>query len=269
MEFKIKTKSHPNMPKYADVEFSLAKKFAESIKEELGDFLKSVILFGSSARQERTVHEKDIDVLMIVNDLTAILTPEVIEAYRVITENTASKISKRMHITTMKLTNFWDYVRNGDPIIVNMLRDGIPLHDTGFFEPAQNLLFQGRISPTKESIWAYHARAPNTILNSEWHIIQAVLDLYWAVIDSAHSALMKQGETPASPALIADLMEQKLVKRKMLEEKYVHVMRNFYKLMKMITHREIMEVKGEEYDRYFKIADDFVKRMRKLIEHGK
>ena len=43
-------------------------------------------------------------------------------------------------------------------------------------------------------------------------------------------------------------------------------MRNFYKLMKMITHREIKEIKGEEYDRNFKIAEDFVQRMRKFIE---
>jgi hypothetical protein len=43
-------------------------------------------------------------------------------------------------------------------------------------------------------------------------------------------------------------------------------MRHFYNLMKMITHREIQEIKGEEYDKYFKAAEDFVKRMRKFIE---
>jgi hypothetical protein len=64
-------------------------------------------------------------------------------------------------------------------------------------------------------------------------------------------------------------MEQKLVKRKMLEHKYVAVMRNFYRLMKMVTHREIVEIKGEEFDRYYKTAEDFVHRMRRLIEHGK
>ncbi len=266
MEFKIKTKSHPNQPKYADVEFNLAKKFAQEIQKELGDFLKSVVLFGSSARQEKTVHEKDIDILMIVNDLTAILSPEVIEAYRVITENTAAKVSKRMHITTMKLTNFWDYVKNGDPIIINMLRDGIPLHDTGFFEPAQNLLFQGRISPTKESVWAYYTRAPNTLLSAEWHIMQATLDLYWAVIDSAHAALMKQGETPATPAHVADLIEQKLVKRKLTHKKYADTAKFFYELSKKITHKELRDVTGKQFDEYQKQAKEFVNEMRRIVE---
>jgi len=61
-------------------------------------------------------------------------------------------------------------------------------------------------------------------------------------------------------------LEEKLVKKKLLEHKYVATMRHFYKLMKMITHREIEEIKGEEYDRYYREAEDFVQRMRQFIE---
>jgi len=96
--------------------------------------------------------------------------------------------------------------------------------------------------------------------------LQATLDLYWAVIDAAHAALMRHGEIPPTPEHVADLLEQKLVKKKLLEHKYVTIMRHFYKLMKMITHREVKEIKGEEYDKYFKSAEDFVKRMREFVE---
>jgi uncharacterized protein (UPF0332 family) len=102
--------------------------------------------------------------------------------------------------------------------------------------------------------------------NSKWHLIQATLDLYWAVIDAAHAALMQHGEIPPTPEHVADLLEQKLVKKKLLEHKYVSIMRHFYKTMKMITHREVKEVKGEEYDKYYKAAEDFVNRMREFIE---
>ncbi|MBI2660346.1 hypothetical protein HYX07_04250, partial [Candidatus Woesearchaeota archaeon] len=61
----------------------------------------------------------------------------------------------------------------------------------------------------------------------------------------------------------------KLVKTRMLEHKYVIIMRNFYRLMKMVTHREIVEIKGSEFDHYFRVAEDFVQRMKKIIEHGK
>ncbi|MBI2151410.1 hypothetical protein HYU21_01645 [Candidatus Woesearchaeota archaeon] len=43
-------------------------------------------------------------------------------------------------------------------------------------------------------------------------------------------------------------------------------MNNFYHLSKKITHREIKEIKGEEYELYYKDADEFVRRMKKLVE---
>ena len=64
-------------------------------------------------------------------------------------------------------------------------------------------------------------------------------------------------------------MEEKLVRKKLIEHKYVATMRQFYHLMKMVTHREIVEIKGEEFDRYYRTADDFVARMRRFIEYGK
>lgn len=265
MEFKLKQRAHPNQNRYAD-DFPIAKKFAEEMKKELGDFLKSVVLFGSSARPERTFREKDIDILMIVNDLTAIMNKEVIEAYRIITENTASKISKRLHITTMKLTSFWDYVRNGDPIIVNMLRDGMPLYDTGFFEPAQQLLFDGRISPSKESMLAYFTRAQGIVANSQEHLIQACLDLYWAVSDSAHAVLIKLGGLPPMPSKLADELNEKLVKKKLISKKYSDIMKTFYDLNKKIIHREINSVAGKQYEQYLEMAKDFVNEMKKIIE---
>jgi len=128
------------------------------------------------------------------------------------------------------------------------------------------LLIQGRIRPTKESVWTYFGRAPRTIINSKWHIMQAALNLYWAVIDSAHAALMHMGEIPPTPEHVDDLLRERLVKKKLLEEKYAETMNKFYKLMKKITHREIREIHGSEYERLLKEADDFVKRMKEFIE---
>jgi hypothetical protein len=43
-------------------------------------------------------------------------------------------------------------------------------------------------------------------------------------------------------------------------------MRNFYRLSRMILHREIKDIKGEEFDRYYNDANDFVERIKKFIE---
>ena len=101
MEFKVHSKKHPNVPKYPSTDFDFAKKFADTMHKEMGDFVKAVVLFGSTAREERPLYgERDIDVLIIINDLTLIMSNEVVQSYRVITEKVASKVSKRLHITT-------------------------------------------------------------------------------------------------------------------------------------------------------------------------
>jgi len=266
VDFKISTRKHPNTTRYSKDEHTVAKQFADRVKKELGEFLKSVILFGSSARAEKAHRTRDIDVLMIIDDLTMILSPEVVEAYRVITENVARKTSRRLHINTLKLTSFWDYVRHADPVAVNMLRDGIPLIDVGVFEPVQMLLFQGKIKPTRESIYTYYTRAPATLKNSEWHILQACLDLYWAVIDAAHAALMKVGEVPTAPKNVARLIESKLVKKKLAPKRCTKTMDFFYELSKKITHREIAKIPGKKYDEYRKEAEEFIRHMKHVIE---
>ena len=267
MKFRVHQRKHPNEQKYPGTDFQLAKKFSSLIVNEIQDFVKSIVLFGSATRKEKhSSRAADIDILIIIDDLSVILSPEVVEAYRIITEKTAAKVTKRFHITTMKLTSFWDYLRNGDPIVVNMLRDGIPLYDVGFYTPAQALLFQGRIRPTRESIWNYFARAPVTMLNADWHILQATVDLYWAVIDSAHAALMKIGEIPPSPDQVASLINYKLVKRGMATRKEVKTMQFFYDISKKITHRQIQKVTGPEFEKYKQRAHNFIKVMQKIIE---
>ena len=268
MKFDIPKREHTNFERYYKEDIDTAYRFTNEIYRELGSFIRAVVLFGSTARKTKTPGG-DIDILVIIDDLAMNMSPEVVEAYRLIVQRTIVRVSTKLHITTMRFTSFWEYMRNGDPIAINLLRDGVALIDSGFFDPMQALLKKGRVRPTQESIWTYYTRAPNTLHNSKWHLMQAVLDLYWAVIDSAHAALMKVGEIPPTPEHVADLMEEKLVKKKLLEHKYVTIMRNFYRLMKMVTHREINEIKGHEFDHYYRTAEEFVQRMKKIIEHGR
>ena len=189
MEFKIDPRINPNLKHYSREDYEIAHKFAALMYKEFGRFVACAAIFGSTARGTKK-KEGDIDVLIIVDDLKIKMTPPVVEAYRVITDQTVAKVSKKLHVISLKLTAFWEYVRAGDPVAINILRDGVAMIDNSFFDPLQALLMQGRIRPSQEAIWNYFTRAPATIHNSKWHILQAVIDLYWAVIDSAHAALI-------------------------------------------------------------------------------
>ncbi len=268
MEFRIEKRKNENIHKYPTDDVKIVNDFAQKLKAELGDFLIAVVLFGSTVKKTAT-KGSDIDVLIVGDDISFQLTNELIEAYRIITENVIADVSKKLHVTSMTFTSFWEYIRAGDPVAINILRDGIAMIDTGFFNPLQMLLKQGRIRPSEESIWRYFGRAPKTLTNSRWHILQATLDLYWAVIDAAHAALMRQGHVPPSPEHAADVLNDKLVKKKLLETKYVITMKKFYDLSKQITHREIQYISGADYDKNLKEASAFVERMRKFIGEEK
>src|SRR3989344_2758522 len=151
MQFRIQKRINENIHKYATDDVKVAQQFAQKVKNELGDFLVAVIMFGSSARMSAK-EGSDIDVLIVGDDITFQLTPPLIESYRIIVENIVASTSRRLHVTSMTFTSFWEYVKVGDPVAINILRDGIALIDTGFFNPLQVLLKQGRIRPSEESI---------------------------------------------------------------------------------------------------------------------
>ena len=180
-----------------------------------------------------------------------------------------SEISPRLHITTLKLTSFWDFIRQSDPLAVNILRDGFSIIDTGFFDPLQVLLKQGRIRPTEEAIWNYFVRAPATLQNSRWHLLQAALDLYWASLDACHAALMRKGEIPPTPEKVPEMMIALLVKKKVVSGRYADIMQEMYDLSRKILHREIREVTAEEYDRLYRNARDLVNEMQEIVEKKK
>ncbi|RLE39940.1 hypothetical protein DRZ77_03335, partial [Candidatus Woesearchaeota archaeon] len=98
MRFTILPKTNPNIHKYPTEDYTIAKAFAKRLKNEFGDFLKCVVLFGSAARRSRGP-KGDIDVLVVVDDLAMRMTREVVEAYKLIVEKTVAKISTRLHVT--------------------------------------------------------------------------------------------------------------------------------------------------------------------------
>ncbi len=254
----------------------LVYEFAKKVKQELGDFVKAIILFGSYARriQSQTLTKQsdktsekinDIDILIIIDDINFAITKEVAEAYRLLVEKIIAQVSQKLHVTTFRFTSFWEYVRVSDPVAVNILRDGIPIFDIGFFEPLQMLLYQGRIRPSVEAIYAYYNRAPRSLQRSKDYLLMAVIELYWAVMDSAHAVLMKFGEVPPSPEHVASIMKQRLVKESLISKQDVLIVENFYKLMKQITTKQKTFITGKEFDKLLSQAQSFVDKMKKFL----
>ena len=267
MDFRIEKRGRNNKSDLIDKDFETARKFAQKLYGEFGNFISALVLFGSTARKKKNP-KGDIDILIVIDDVKIKPSPEILETYKVITEKAIIDVDQRIHTQTMKLTSFWEYVRSGDPVAINILRDGIALIDTGFFDPLQALLDDGRIRPSREAIYNYFIMSYASLNRSKGHLLTAMVDLYWAAIDSAHSALMSIGEVPPSPEFVSNVIKEKMVKRKLIKAKYAIIMDDLYKISKKIAHREIKDVEGKEYDKYKKLTLEFIKAMKKFIENG-
>jgi len=249
-------------------ERDIAMDFATKIYKEFDQMIKSIIMFGSSAKKVST-KDSDIDIIIIIDDVAIQWDAELVAHYRETLAETikANPYKKSLHINTVKLSTWWEDLMRGDPIIVNILRYGDSLIDFGgFFNPLKVLLKNGKIKSTPESIYTLLQRAPNHMARARTSILATVDGLYWACVDAAHAALIAAKITPASPEQIPTILTTTFVNRRMLDKKLVRHYTNLHELAKQIIHGKITSVKGKDIDNLYEMTDTFVGEMAKLVD---
>jgi predicted nucleotidyltransferase/uncharacterized protein (UPF0332 family) len=248
-------------------EKDIAQDFAVKVCQKFDKMIKSVVLFGSQVKHTST-SASDIDIILILDDASIKFDQELIAWYR---EELGKIISvnpykQELHINTIKLTTWWQDMIRGDPVVLNILRYGEPLIDMGgFFTPLKILMQDGKIKQTPEAIYTALYRAPEHLARSRASKLGTVEGLYWAMVDSAHAALMAVKQSPQSPEHVPILLKETFVDRKILNMKYVLWYRDLYLLHRKIVHGEITNVKGEEIDLWQDRSNEFLKVMIELV----
>jgi kinetochore protein SLK19 len=246
--------------------YDIAYDFSTKVYQKFREIIKSIILFGSVSKNQ-DVKGSDIDIIIVVDDASVAWDQELIAWYREELGKliAAQDYTKEIHINTVTLTAFWEEVKTGTPVIMNVIRYGQPLIDFGgFFEPLKVLLAKGRIRPSPEAIFTTLKRAPEHIERAKYNILSSLENIYWAMVDSAHSALMAANQIPPSPEHVPEMLESTFVKNGALERKYVDYYNQVYNLTKEIMHGNINEIKTEEVDSYLTKATEFEQVMRTI-----
>ena len=263
---KIDTKKYPTLKLRR--ERDIAMDFATKVFKKFDKIIKSVVLFGSTVKNTN-VTGSDIDIIIIIDDVTINWDQELIAWYR----EELDKILRRnpyrqeLHINTVKLSTWWEDLIRGDPVVINILRYGEPLIDlAGFFNPLKYLLLKGKIKSTPEAIYSALQRAPIHLARSKLAELGAVEGVYWSMVDSAHAALIAANIPPASPEHVPVDLKQTFVDNKMLKMKYVIWYRDILMIHKKIGHGEIKDLKGVEIDNLQDRAEEFLGVMAKLVK---
>jgi len=245
--------------------YEIAYNFATEAYKRFQNVIKSIVLFGSVAKDLQK--QNDIDIIIFVDDCTIQWDDELIAWYReelqkILANN---KHRDKLHINTVTLSVFWDEFKNGEPVAINIVRYGKSLIDFGgFFEPLKMLLAKGKIKPSAEAIYNALRRAPFHLSRARYGIYLAIDSLYWAMVDSAHAALMIANQVAPSPEHIPDMLDEYFVKKKMLNKKYVKLYKEIYGIIHSLNNTNL-NIPSKKIDEYQKEVDSFVGEMARIV----
>jgi predicted nucleotidyltransferase len=106
-----------------------------SLLKELGDKVKSIVVYGSVARGEAD-EESDLDVFIVLEDNSIYRRVSDI-AYKIDLKNrTATSI---FWVTPKELMK---YLKNGSPFIENVVSEGFVLYDDGVFTRVRESIYK-------------------------------------------------------------------------------------------------------------------------------
>lgn len=269
---KVQLPKMPEPPRNEIVdEREIAMDFATKVQKKFDRIVKASVLFGSQTQgQNSAVPGSDIDIILIVDDVSIDWDLELVSWYR----EELSKIistqthSRELHVNTVKLSTWWEDLMHGDPVVINILRYGEPLIDYGnFFNPLKALLLKGKIKSTPEAVHAALRRAPEHIVRSKYAQLGAIEGVYWAFVDAAQAALITAGKLPPTPEHVPQMLKETFVDTGMLKMFYVKAFKDIYYLHKKIAHGEIGDIKGTEIDQWQDLAEKFLGEITQIIDN--
>lgn len=244
------------------------------ILKKFEKYIISYVLAGSLV-QGRATKESDIDVWIVIDDtdvkkmtraelkdkLRAIIIGMGIEAGEM------TGIKNKLNVQVYILTDFWDSLKEANPVIFTLLRDGVPFYDRGIFMPWKQLLKMGKIKPSPESIDMFMSSGEQMLNRVKLKLKDIGMeDTFYSILTPSQAALMLYGIPPPSPKETPELMREIFVnKEKMLEEKYVKILEKNIGIRKDIEHGKKKSLTGADVDKLLKDAEDYLKRIKKLF----
>ncbi len=247
----------------------------QMVIEKFEKYIVCYVLAGSLV-QGKATPESDIDVFIVVDDtdvkrmtraelkdkLRAIIVGMGFEAGKI------TGIENKLNIQVYILTDFWENMREANPVIFTFLRDGIPLYDRGIFMAWKNLLKMGRIKPSKEAIDLYKNSGEEILKRVELKLKEiGSEDFFWATLTPTQAAIMLYGLPPPTPKETPIVLKEIFVKKeKLLEQEYVDIIEKILKVRKDIEHGKKKSITGKEIDELLNDSVKYLERLKKLFK---
>lgn len=253
----------------------IAEVHKSMVLKKFEKYIVSYVLAGSLT-QGRATKTSDIDVWIVIDDtdvkkmtraelkdkLRAIIIGMGVEAGEI------TGIRNKLNIQVYILTDFWDSLKEANPIIFTLLRDGVPFFDRGIFMPWKQLLKMGKIKPSAEAIDMFMNTGESMLRRVNFKFREIGMeDVYYSILTPSQAALMMFGIPPPAPRETPELMREIFVeKEKLLEDKYVKILERQIDVRKELEHGTKKDITGKELDTLLTDAQDYLNRIKELFK---
>lgn len=253
----------------------VAQVHKDMVVKKFERYIVCYVLAGSLV-QGRATPKSDIDVFIVVDDtdvkrmtraelkdkLRAIIIGMGIDASK------ATGVENKLNVQVYILTDFWENIKEANPVIFTFLRDGVPLYDRGIFMAWKQLLKMGRVRPSSEAIDMYMSTGDQILKRVRFKMQDiAMEDFFYAILTPTQAAIMLYGLAPPTPKETPELIREVFVrKEKLLEEDYVKMLEKIIDVRKKLEHGDKKTVTGREIDELALIAEKYLKRLKGLFK---
>lgn len=253
----------------------IAEVHKQMVLEKFENYIVSYVLAGSLT-QGKATSKSDIDVFIVIDDtdvkkmsraelrdkLRAIIIGMGIDA------GNMTGIKNKLNIQIYILTDFWESIKEANPVIFTFLRDGIPFFDRGIFMPWKQLLRMGKIKPSPEAIDMYMHSGDQMLERVKLKLKEIGMeDFFWATLTPTQAALMMFGVSPPTPKESAKVVRDIFVKKeKLLEPEYVDILEKIVEIRKKLEHGDKTKFSGKEYDELLASSEKYMVRLKKLFQ---
>lgn len=237
-------------------------------------YIVSYVFVGSLVQGKATA-ESDIDVFIVIDDtdvkkMTRVELKDKLRAIIIgmgIDAGKMTGVENKINIQVYILTDFWENIKEANPVIFTFLRDGIPLYDRGIFMPWKQLLQMGRVKPSPEAIDMFMHTGDQMLERVKMKIKEIGMeDFFWATLTPSQAALMLYGLPPPTPKETPAVLREIFVKKeKLLEDKYVKILEKVLITRKQMEHGTKKDMTGKELDELYDSSKDYLERMKKLF----
>jgi predicted nucleotidyltransferase len=247
----------------------------DMVLERFEKYIVTYVLAGSVV-QGKATPESDIDVFVVIDDtdVKQMSRAELKDKLRAIITGMSSDaaqavgVKNKLNIQVYILTDFWENVKQANPVIFTFLRDGVPLYDRGIFMAWKQLLEMGRIKPSPEAIEMFMNTGEEMMKKVDNKLKEIGMeDFFWATVTTSQAAIMLYGLPPPTPKETPEVLEDVFVEKEgFLSEEDIEAVEKVLSVRKDLEHGRKKSISGAEIDELKELTKSYLDTSQELFD---